>query len=286
MKIKVTPVQRFDDSYEKETSAAIAAIAYVVFVYFVAQTQISAVLPVVHLIFSIIACSWVYKISDRQNRPPGWLAFYALLLPVPMLIIMGLSRKRNISFEINPSSEEQQFESLKIYANSFLSKGKNKEAAFIYKYLIGTYDHDQEDVEKYEDLQGMCIGKIPDVLGWESESIDVNPKPIPESVQPEAQPTYSINRQEAGSKEDVFNVAALILLMMCVFIHLVLALNRPHKDRYGPDDKLYYFGEDNYSDYYIYPWWTLNFIYLIYVVCGALYYFGYLRLPKRKPKRI
>ncbi len=87
-----------------------------------------------------------------------------------------------------------------------------------------------------------------------------------------------IEKQERIRTIDILWFA---LLCLCIFVHLVLVFNKTWKYAYEPDDK-FFFAETEYIDYYIRPWWALNGIYLVYVISAALYYLGYMKLPKRK----
>lgn len=286
MKQKIIPLEEFDKHYQKELSAVMVAIGYAMFIIAIGKSGLENLFYISNVIFAFVGANWVYRIAERQNRPAGWLSIFAFLLPIPMLIIMGLSRKKNLVFQVDKSySSEEQKEALRKYAGEFMRKGKYDESGFVYKYLVSTYQYTDEDMQKYQELAEWSKHGIPLLSTEEVEAEEEEiPAPLPQIDIP--LPVIPAQKREFAflkkiNKERTISIVYFFFLLICVFIHMVLVFNKPHKGAYTPDDKLYYLGEEYNYNHYIYPWWTLNFIYLVYCVSVGLYYMGYVKLPKR-----
>lgn len=289
MKVKIEPREKFDQYYEKESSAVMVAIGWIMFIVAIGNAGLDNLFIISNIIFAAVAANWVYHIAQRQNREPGWLSFFAFLLPVPMLIVMGLSRKKNLVFEINTSyPPERQRQALRAYANTFLKRHQNVEAAFVYKYLTGHHGATDEDHQQYAELVSLLRRPVPH-LPHEPMEEEIEEEPIAEIIEdipketpPIPAPIKPSKPMTKQKKDHIISITYFFFLLFCIFLHMVLVFNKPHKGGYAPDYKLYYLGEEYNDEHYIYPWWTLNFIYFVYVLSAALYYLGYVKLPKRK----
>lgn len=104
--------------------------------------------------FRIICVIWIRKMCDDQNRELFWNGFLGFFFPAVMLIGVSRMKKLNLTFTVDTSySPDVQYTEFKEYASKFIRKGKYKEAAFVYKYIIENLPHNQRDVDAFMGLQ-------------------------------------------------------------------------------------------------------------------------------------
>jgi hypothetical protein len=106
--------QKYDEPYEKETEIAFVGfillfISIVVRVISAASFGFGAVLSLLLAISArVIGAIWIAKVARNQNRDvTGWVIF-AILLPIPAMIIMGFQRKLYAHPEINPQYDDEE----------------------------------------------------------------------------------------------------------------------------------------------------------------------------------
>lgn len=155
MKQKISPSEKFDSTYKKETSAIWVSIVILIVGLLVQYNPPDNPegVKVVLIIIESLCAIYAYRIADRLNVSPFWVGVAGFFFSIPTLIILGFSRKRNLEFEIDNSyPPETQLLELRKYAKSFSDKGKIKEAVFVYEYLIENLPYIEEDKFVYSDL--------------------------------------------------------------------------------------------------------------------------------------
>jgi len=168
MKVPVLPTEKYVNNAPRQTGALIAAAVGIIL--FWEYTKIEAPDKIIYLVFyglpyRIIAAIWIYSIMNKLNREKRSTAFIAFFFPVCMLIMAGLSKKKNLAFTIDTSyTPKQQIEEIRAYAKGFIKQEKYTEAAFVYKYITAELPYTDEDVKTYNELLTKSKRVVPEFL--------------------------------------------------------------------------------------------------------------------------
>jgi len=164
MKVKVLPSEKYDNNAPRQKWALIAA-AFCLFLLWKYNQMEAPDKIVLFIIFSfpcrILAAIWIYNIMAKLNRERRSSAFIAFFFPVCMLILAGLSKKKNLAFTISYTSK-QQMEEIRAYAKGFIKEKKYNEAAFVYKYLIAELPFTEQDATTYNELLKKATQPVPE----------------------------------------------------------------------------------------------------------------------------
>lgn len=132
--------EEFDYTYKKETAATTVGVLLLtasVFLYLYSKSyelntaniqDILAFSVVLSLILRISITVWVVNIATRQNRNPSGWGFFAFILPVIALVIIGQMQKLKLKIEIDEThSAPQKIAILQSLANRLFLQNRSTE---------------------------------------------------------------------------------------------------------------------------------------------------------------
>lgn len=94
----------------------------------------------------IIVAIWAVITAEKQNRNQfGWIIF-ALILPAPVLILLGSFKKLRIRLKIDTRiKEDEQSKILREKAQKLAVKRKYRESVDVYNYILTRLPYEEKD---------------------------------------------------------------------------------------------------------------------------------------------
>lgn len=166
MKIIICPSVKYDLKYKRDVvTPIIMALVCLSADIFVSQFQPNNYTILFSIIIRLVATLYVYDKMADLNRDEAGGAFAAFVFPYFMLFSIAFLKKKNLHIKIDKKySNDEQYKELKAYAQSFISKNKFDEAAFILKYIKENLYFSHEDDHIYNDCVRKANNEIPDII--------------------------------------------------------------------------------------------------------------------------